>query len=86
MGDIKLRNNSQIGCWLWHGFIAYYEILMQTSALVFFYYYYLCGKLTERSAWRFMDLNRTRSSRSDFFFFFFTSASLVSVVQLSMGK
>lgn len=27
--------------------------------------------------WRFMNLNYTRSSRSDFFFFFFTSASLV---------
>ena len=68
MGDIKLRNNSQIGCGLWHGFIAYYEILMQTRALDFFYYYYLCRKLAERSVRRFMNLNYARSS-SDFFFF-----------------
>lgn len=75
MGDIKLRNNSQIGCWLWHGFIAYCEIVMQTRALDFFYYYYLCRKLAERSVRRFMNLNYTRSSTGDFFSF--ASASLV---------
>lgn len=37
--------------------------------------------------WRFMNLNYTRSSRSDFFFFFFTSASLVfSVCRSQWGN